>query len=303
MGSPASKAKAVALLNRSANTANITVNFTDIGLAGEVQVRDLWAKADKGKFTTSYTASVPSHGTVLLKIHVPEVVTVPQAPFAGAITLPDTIQAEQYDVGGEGVSYHDEDQVNSGNIYRKDGVDITGDSASGYKVGWTIAGEWLEYSIIVPTTGTYTWTARASMGGDSAAFHMEVDSVDVSGHIQVASTGSWDDYKTLNGATTIPLTAGTHILRVTVDRSYVNLDWIFFTNEPPVPLVHRFANSEQNTTFQIYDLQGHMLGIISGRSDPELRNGIWNMTRQAGIYIAKPMYGSQLQSKTILIKN
>ena len=60
--------KAVALLNRSASTANMTVNWSDIGLSGSATVRDLWARADLGSFSGSYTASVPSHGIVLIKV-------------------------------------------------------------------------------------------------------------------------------------------------------------------------------------------------------------------------------------------
>jgi len=303
LGSLTSNTKAVALLNRSASTASMTINFSDIGLTGEVQVRDLWANTDKGKFTTSYTMSVPSHGTGLLKISIPAIVTVPQAPFAGIITLPDTIQAENYDVGGEGVSYHDSDPTNLGNVYRNDGVDITGDSASGYKVGWTVAGEWLEYTISVATAGTYTWIARASTGSDSAAFHMEVDSVDISGHIQVASTGTWDDFKEFTGTTTIPLTAGTHVLRITIDRSYLNLDWISFARVLPTSLILRSVFSNQDGNYEIFDLHGQLLGIVSGRSDQELRNSIWKMKHRTGLYFAKSLSGSQMQIKTMFIKN
>jgi alpha-galactosidase len=60
--------KAVALLNRSGASANITVNWSDIGLSGSATVRDLWARADLGSFSGSYTASVPSHGVVLIKV-------------------------------------------------------------------------------------------------------------------------------------------------------------------------------------------------------------------------------------------
>jgi alpha-galactosidase len=59
---------AVVLLNRGSSTANITVNWSAIGLSGSASVRDLWAHANRGSFTNSYTASVPSHGVVMLKI-------------------------------------------------------------------------------------------------------------------------------------------------------------------------------------------------------------------------------------------
>ncbi len=68
LGSKTGDTKAVALFNRNSAAANITVNFSDIGLTGEVTVRDLWAKTDKGKFTNSFTMNVPSHGTGMLKI-------------------------------------------------------------------------------------------------------------------------------------------------------------------------------------------------------------------------------------------
>lgn len=69
-------ARAVVLFNRSTAPASITVNWSDIGLTGSATVRDLWAKANRGSFTNSYTATVPSHGVVMLKIVGTEV-TVP----------------------------------------------------------------------------------------------------------------------------------------------------------------------------------------------------------------------------------
>jgi alpha-galactosidase len=62
--------RAVALLNRNASAASITVNFTQIGLSsGAASVRDLWQHTDLGMFTGSYSAaSVPSHGVVMLRV-------------------------------------------------------------------------------------------------------------------------------------------------------------------------------------------------------------------------------------------
>jgi alpha-galactosidase len=63
-----SNTRAVALLNRSGAAANMTVNWSAIGLSGSATVRDLWARTDLGSFSGSYTASVPSHAIVLVKI-------------------------------------------------------------------------------------------------------------------------------------------------------------------------------------------------------------------------------------------
>jgi len=63
-------AYAVALFNRSGSATTITVKWSDVGLpAGSATVRDLYAQKDLGPSTDSYTsASIPSHGIVMLKI-------------------------------------------------------------------------------------------------------------------------------------------------------------------------------------------------------------------------------------------
>ncbi|AEY66126.1 dockerin type I domain-containing protein [Clostridium sp. BNL1100] len=61
--------KAVILLNRGGASADITVNWRDIKLAdGPATVRDLWEHKDCDTFNTGYTANVPSHGAVVLKV-------------------------------------------------------------------------------------------------------------------------------------------------------------------------------------------------------------------------------------------
>ncbi len=60
--------KAVGLFNREQGTVQITVRLSDLGLARTAEVRDLWAHEDRDTVHDSYTASVPQHGTVLLKI-------------------------------------------------------------------------------------------------------------------------------------------------------------------------------------------------------------------------------------------
>jgi len=62
--------RAVALFNRGTASANITVQWSALGIpTGAATVRDLWAATDRGSFTGSYTAnSVPSHSVVMLKV-------------------------------------------------------------------------------------------------------------------------------------------------------------------------------------------------------------------------------------------
>ncbi|MCK4923202.1 MAG: glycoside hydrolase family 27 protein, partial [Bacteroidales bacterium] len=62
--------RSVVLFNRGDNSANISVNWIEIGYPNHLKakVRDLWKKEDLGKFEGSYSADVPSHGVVMIKI-------------------------------------------------------------------------------------------------------------------------------------------------------------------------------------------------------------------------------------------
>jgi alpha-galactosidase len=62
--------RAVALLNRSDASAKITASWTMLGYPAAlgVSVRDLWAGKDLGVSTESYSAEVPSHGVVVVRV-------------------------------------------------------------------------------------------------------------------------------------------------------------------------------------------------------------------------------------------
>jgi len=62
--------RAVILLNRSAATQDIAVNWEQIGFPGHLAaaVRDLWQHRDLGKFNGKFSASVPSHGVAMVTV-------------------------------------------------------------------------------------------------------------------------------------------------------------------------------------------------------------------------------------------
>jgi alpha-galactosidase len=60
--------KAAGLFNRGESTMPVTVRFKEIGAGSSVSIRDLWERKDLGTFKVSYSAQVPRHGVVLLKI-------------------------------------------------------------------------------------------------------------------------------------------------------------------------------------------------------------------------------------------
>ena len=60
--------KAVGLFNRSESGLAISVRFGALGAGHSALVRDLWARKDLGTFAEKYTADVPRHGAVLIKV-------------------------------------------------------------------------------------------------------------------------------------------------------------------------------------------------------------------------------------------
>jgi alpha-galactosidase len=60
--------QAAGLFNRGESPLKITLDFNKIGAQSSAKLRDLWQRKDLGSMQNSYTAEVPKHGVVLLKV-------------------------------------------------------------------------------------------------------------------------------------------------------------------------------------------------------------------------------------------
>jgi hypothetical protein len=90
-------------------------------------------------------------------------------PTGNGFPIPGSIEAEDFNDGGEGVGFHD-----------TDGEPVLEENSGGYHVAYIEYGEWLAYTVDV-TAGNYyidMYVASADGGG---AFHIEFDDVDVTG--------------------------------------------------------------------------------------------------------------------------
>ena len=135
--------------------------------------------------------------------------TASDGAYAGsAAAIPGTVQAENYDTGGQGVGYNVNSVNGTANTYRSDGVDIeaTSDSGGGYDVGWTSHGQWLRYTVNVAAAGTYTVSFRvAAPSAVTDALHITDSSgTDLSGAVNIASTGGWQSWETVTASVNIP---------------------------------------------------------------------------------------------------
>ena len=153
------------------------------------------------------------------------------SPFSGTpAAIPGIIQAEAFDRGGQGVAYNDTTPTvnDGGQLYRgTEGVDIFGAPEQGNFVVKNFAlGEWMTYTVEVAANGRYDFQVRVASKVDTARFHIEIDGNDVTGSVAVphTSTTTWEAYQWFVVKKRVPLTAGTHVMKIVSDAEWVGLD-------------------------------------------------------------------------------
>jgi len=288
------------------NTSTVPLNIKIDGAAPISYVpyvtddtQDLKAQSEAAvSGNVAYTLPAKSVVSLVFKLTEPK-----QDPYKGvAAAVPGKIEFENYDEGGSGVSYSDTDSENKGKVYREDAVDIeeidctNASEEKCYALGYTLKDEWLEYTIEVANTAKLFWKARVATGSETAGFHMTIDGKPFGENVVVENTGSWTDYKEIAGEGS-EVEKGEHILRVTIDQPYVNLDWIEFGSskfEISVPSDSGMTALESaklkkkdswNVSYKVFDAIGNQKGVVFNQN--EMKN------YPQGTYIIKTFAGEQ----------
>ncbi|HEV2634696.1 MAG TPA: choice-of-anchor D domain-containing protein [Actinocrinis sp.] len=206
---------------------------------------------DSGGFTTSVSNNSWQNSTA-------------EAPYgATAAAVPGTVQAANYDVGGQAIGYNVNSVNGTANSYRSDGVDLeaTTDTGGGYDIGWSAQGQWTRYTVTVAAAGTYTVGLRVSATGAAAnAFHLTDSSGNaLTGEESVPATGGPQAWTTVTD--TVTLAAGKQTLILDQDGGGWNIHYLSFasggggTTPPPAsatltasPSSLAFGNQTVNTT-------------------------------------------------------
>ena len=134
-------------------------------------------------------------------------------PYNGEPTpIPGTVQAEDFDEGGEGLTYHDTTPDNTPGAYRANvNVDIEARDDGGFQITDIAADEWLEYTVDVAEAGTYEVTVFVSATAGRGSFQVSIG--DQSSEVlRAVSTG--DPQTVAPIATMMDLEAGEQILRL-----------------------------------------------------------------------------------------
>ncbi len=170
---------------RSENPDVVTVN-----VAGDITV--------VGEGVTNIVYQI---GDIVKKIEVDAAYTRPfKGPHILSAAAPYDLFAANFDMGGEGYAFHDDDSGDNsgqGGNYRRSNGDTSSDAVDiegyGQNVGWTGAGEWLLYTVEVIDGGVYKVEAQVAVPG-TGSFHLEVNNENVTGTVGVPNTGGWGTF-------------------------------------------------------------------------------------------------------------
>jgi len=206
---------------------------------------------------------------------------------------------EDFDVNGVGqgnTTYNENDTENHGDSdYREGtGVDLY-KKATGVIVGYNQAGEWLEYTVKVASTGTYTMNAAVASANNTSSFQLSVDGKNITEEIAVpaATTGedNYDEYNVVKAD--VELTEGEHILRFTVTGDWMDIDYIDFCEKDKcegTTSLRQKVDFARNSAepLKVFSMTGKFLGsVVMTGTAREMSEGLKAAGYAQGMYLVR----------------
>ena len=204
------------------------------------------------------------------------------------ILIPGLIQAEDY-------SYQEGFTVSE-----------TSDTNGGYKLGYTDSGDYAEYPVLITETGEYDVSVRIASESSSGSIILHL--IDGSNEqyltqITLPVTGGWETWETVS--TSLNLEQGAYKLRLTVNQSGFDINWIDFdfSGDPmslnetnrfkfnlyPNPTTNFISINTDLSEFKIdiFDLLGKKVHFSENKSQIDLTHldsGIYLLTMESKFY-------------------
>jgi hypothetical protein len=224
-------------LNNTASTASLAVNV-NAGIAKTI--------SDNIEAETTLAFVFDSAGNLIKKISYSKANTdagaVPTSTTYAVVPklIPATIQAEDY-------SAYNNAQPTQMRV-------ATTDAGGGSKMGYNDPGDWYEYSINVPTAGSYNVDFRVANGATTTGQFTLTNGTTNLTTVDVAPTGAWETFVTISKPISFT-TTGVKTIRLTTVASGVDYNWFNITMPvnaaPSVSLTAPAANSSYSAPASI----------------------------------------------------
>ena len=185
-------------------------------------------------------------------------------------------------------------------------VSETSDTNGGYKLGYTDSGDYAEYPVLITETGEYDVSVRIASESSSGSIILHL--IDGSNEqyltqISLPVTGGWETWETVS--TSLNLEQGSYKLRLTVNQSGFDINWIDFdfTGDPmsfsetnrvefnlyPNPTTDFIIINTDLSEFkiEIFDLLGKKVHFSENKSQinlTHLDSGIYLLTMESKFY-------------------
>jgi hypothetical protein len=240
-------------------------------------------------------------------------------PFHGApMAITGTIEAEDFDKGGEDFTYHDADEFNIPGKYRPDeAVDIYDRLGTGFHIGNAIEGEWMEYSVDIKEEGLYNVTSHLASVYRGGKFQISIDTIQSD---TIVMSGSGSNLTTKPFSTEMYLYPGIQIMRFNIiSNPTFNIDKIVFelkstsatrrvNDEKPFFIVQNNSSeviitqksNQQLQQIGFYTITGSLLKMIK---NPGAQTVIPTSEFPSGVYIVQGSSSTKRFSEKIVINN
>ena len=257
-----------------------------------------------GSHTFSAVATF-SNGGVIASREVTVTAKLRQTPYEGKPqAIPGRVEVEKYDDGIDGYAFHDSDNTNEGGKLRTDGVDVV-DGGTGFAIGYTAAGEWMNYTVNVEKTMKYAWLANVASGSTGAGFKLFIDNNQIATvKIPQTANNSWSTYKVVTGLTTAEIPAGEHVLKLQITGAYGNIDYVEFSTDtasvaPVKTVIDEREATELAGDYDVYTTAGVKIGTAFIGKGESVEQQLKKAVGRTGAFILRNAAG---QSRIVVVQ-
>ena len=299
----------------NSSTALFDGQINGLGSAAPFSLTRTVAAGDTIEFAVGYGSNgTYNSDATSLAVTISQPPPVQTQPYNNAAAqLPGNIEAELFDAGGEGVAYHDttagthgldQDQSPQPPTAFRSPTDVDIYKHVSYSNGYLVvmqAGDWMNFTVDVAQSGSYTLAARTSYwSATGGLFHIEADGVDATGPLQ-HTAGSAFQTITKPG---VQLNAGRHVLRVVCDTNGTDnvymgsLDYLRLTADEDAGVAARWKFDDGSGTTASDSTGNGSAGTLGGGaswSSGLIGSGSLDFNGTSG-YVSVPSPSSALSS-------